>query len=159
VEIAVQSGQQSPFPPTVQGQVIAVAFDSKGDLIAQQREPALLYIFDSTGGQHTVPLSSTTVQDTGHEIFHTQAGGMIACASCHPEGGDDGHVWNLDGKHRRTPSLRGTIAGTAPYHWPGDMPDLKALVDDVYTVRMSGTQLDPGQMAAVTGWAQSLPAP
>ena len=34
----------------------------------------------------------------------------------------------LDGNKRRTPSLRGTIAGTAPYHWPGDKADLDALV-------------------------------
>jgi cytochrome c peroxidase len=84
---------------------------------------------------------------------------MIACASCHPEGRDDGHVWILDGNRRRTPSLRGTIAGTAPYHWPGDQANLTALVDDVYTRRMNGAPLDTPQMGALSSWVQAIPAP
>ena len=84
---------------------------------------------------------------------------MIACGSCHPEGGDDGHVWLLEGENRRTPSLRGTIAGTAPYHWPGDEKSLDVLVNDVYTKRMSGASLSADQMNAVNGWVQQIPAP
>ena len=83
---------------------------------------------------------------------------MIACASCHPEGGDDGNVWNLDGNSRRTPSLRGTIAGTAPYHWPGDMKDLPALFNDVYTVRMNGVLLQSDQTSVLQRWSK-VPAP
>ncbi len=47
--------------------------------------------------------------DIGHDVYHAQAGGRLACASCHPEGGDDGHVWILDGLPRRTPSQRGKV--------------------------------------------------
>jgi hypothetical protein len=139
---------------------LAVAFDTTGDLIVQTREPAELWIWNAaTRTPSTIALSSISRADTGHDIFHTQAGGLIACASCHPEGGDDGFIWRLDGNLRRTPSLRGTIAGTAPYHWPGDQPNLDALVNDVYTVRMSGAPLDTAPMAALTGWAQTIPAP
>ena len=104
-------------------------------------------------------IRDSTRADSGFDIFHTQAGGMIACASCHPEGGDDGNVWILDGDLRRTPSLRGTIAGTAPYHWPGDEPNLEILVNDVYTIRMSGVTLQSAQMDVLTNWVQSVPAP
>jgi hypothetical protein len=142
-------------------QATAVAFDGSDRLVVQLREPASLVVFkdytDAVGT--TISLSGDSRRDTGHDVFHTQAGGMIACGSCHPEGGDDGHVWQLDGANRRTPSLRGTIADTAPYHWPGDEADLNALVVDVYTTRMSGTMLNSDQMTAINGWVQQVPAP
>ncbi len=143
---------------------IAVAFDPNGDILVQTRDPAILWVFPAgKGGSFlppvAIPLSMVSRCDTGHDIFHTHAGAAIACASCHPEGGDDGHVWTLNGDLRRTPSLRGTIAGTAPYHWPGDEPNLPTLVNDVYTVRMAGQSLDDPNMTALTGWVESLPAP
>ncbi len=139
-------------------QPIAVAYDANDEVVLQSREPASLWI-ETASGPQVISLSSETRRDTGHDVFHTQAGALIACASCHPEGGDDGHVWQLDGNPRRTPSLRGTIAGTAPYHWPGDEPDLVALANDVYTKRMDGSPLDPGQMSALSGWVEKIPAP
>jgi DNA-binding beta-propeller fold protein YncE len=142
----------------VEGQPIAVAFDAAGDVVVQTREPAGLTVLGADG-QASFALSSVSRRDTGHDVFHAQAGALIACASCHPEGGDDGHVWLLDGERRRTPSLRGTIRGTAPYHWPGDMKDLTALVDDVYTVRMSGQQLSQPLHDDLRGWVEALPAP
>ncbi len=140
-------------------QPIAVAIDAAGNVLVQTREPAALWISNTTGAFGQLPLSSKPRSDTGVDVFHTQAGADIACASCHPEGGDDGHVWTLDGNARRTPSLRGTIAGTAPYHWPGDEPTMDALLADVYEVRMDGAPLDPGQSAAIEGWVNAIPAP
>jgi hypothetical protein len=140
-------------------QLTAVAFDSANDVVVQSREPAFLAIVQANGKvASTIPLSSDTRDDTGHDVFHTQAGALIACASCHPEGRDDGHVWKLDGDLRRTPSLRGTIAGTAPYHWPGDEANLDVLVNDVYTIRMGGVMLATPMMNALTGWVQTVPA-
>ncbi len=151
--------------PDVTQVPIAVAFDANGDVLVQTRDPATIWVFAASpdGGVASTPvairLSTLSRCDTGHDIFHTHAGAPIACASCHPEGGDDGHVWTLNGDLRRTPSLRGTIAGTAPYHWPGDEKDLPTLVNDVYIVRMSGQSLDDANMTALTGWVESLPAP
>jgi cytochrome c peroxidase len=142
-------------------QPIAVAFDAANHVLVQEREPAQLRLLNLPGGDSLalITLSSISRDDTGHDVFHTQAGGRIACASCHPEGGDDGHIWILDEQLRRTPSLRGTVAGTAPYHWPGDMADLSALVDDVYTRRMSGASLAGDQMSALQSWVRTIPAP
>jgi cytochrome c553 len=140
-------------------QLTAVAFDGNGDVLGLTREPAQLLLLNSGVVTTSVSLSTTSREDTGHDVFHTQAGALIACASCHPEGGDDGHVWLLDGNRRRTPSLRGTIAGTAPYHWPGDESDLPTLVNDVYIVRMGGAQLLEDQMTSLTSWVQTIPAP
>jgi hypothetical protein len=162
--------QQPALRLPIGNQAIAVAFDGNGNVVVQTREPANLWVIPiptsgaTTIGEWPAPglpigLSSVTRDDSGHDIFHASAGALIACASCHPEGGDDGHVWTLDGQPRRTPSLRGTIAGTAPYHWPGDEPDFTTLTNDVYNTRMSGQPLAPAQMSAFESWVQSIPAP
>jgi hypothetical protein len=149
-----------PSMPSFAGsEPTAVAFDAAGNLFVQSREPAELWVVPPAGAATSIALSSMSRADTGHAIFHTQAGGLIACASCHPEGREDGKVWLLDSMNRRTPSLLGTISGTAPYHWPGDEADLSTLVNDVYTKRMNGVPLEPEQMSALAGWVQSLPAP
>jgi hypothetical protein len=156
------TGTTLPFPDNAEVP-IAVGFDISGDVLVQTREPATLWGFPQGGeagaAPWSIPLSNVSRCDTGHDIFHTHAGVAIACASCHPEGGDDGHVWILNGDQRRTPSLRGTIAGTAPYHWPGDEADLPVLVNDVYTVRMAGQSLPTDQMGALTSWVQAIPPP
>jgi hypothetical protein len=160
------SNQLPSFVPSnlVSGQAIAVAFVDSRQLLVQTREPAALWSvqFDVSGSPSTstrLDLSTVSRQDTGFDVFHTQAGVAIACASCHPEGGDDGHVWQLDGNLRRTASLRGTIAGTAPYHWTGDEPEFGALAADVYTQRMAGAALDSGQAGALQTWVEAIPAP
>ncbi len=157
-------GDFSRTPATVgtkfSEQATAVAFGASNNLLVQTREPAELWIFDAkTNASSSITLSTTSRDDTGHDVFHTQAGAMIACASCHPEGQDDSHTWSLDANQRRTPSLRGTVAGTAPYHWPGDEASLAVLVDDVYTKRMNGAPLPSGLKDVLTAWVQTLPAP
>jgi hypothetical protein len=142
----------------IDGQTVAVAYDASGDLLVQTREPAALWFASPGDAGSSISLSSLSARDTGHDIFHTHAGALITCASCHPEGGDDGHVWMLDGNKRRTPSLRGTIAGTAPYHWPGDELDFSAVVKDVYQGRMSG-RLTVDQTTALSTWVNAIPAP
>jgi hypothetical protein len=151
----------SSLPNFGASQAIAVAFDAAGDLLVQVREPAQLLILAATDDsvKATIALSTTSRDDTGHDVFHTLAGALVACASCHPEGREDGHVWLLDGNPRRSPSLLGTIAGTAPYHWPGDEADMTALANDVYTRRMNGAQLVAAQSGALQSWVESLPAP
>jgi hypothetical protein len=148
------------LPSTGGEQAIAVAFDPANELLVQSREPATLRILDAAHtAWRTVPLSSDSRSDTGHAIFHSAAGALIACASCHPEGADDGHVWLLDDEQRRTPSLRGTIAGTAPYHWPGDEADMPTLIEDVYTHRMSGAPLSSDLSGRLASWVEAIPAP
>lgn len=146
----------------VEGQATALGFDSMGELIVQTREPARLHIMtdDRQRTFKTIELSNVSRADTGHEVFHANAGGAIACASCHAEGGDDAHVWEFEGiGPRRTPSLRGTTKHTEPFHWDGDMKDLGAIVEHVFQERMSGPKLDKAQTEALAGYMFSLPPP
>jgi mono/diheme cytochrome c family protein len=95
---------------------------------------------------------------TGHELFHLATVGGIACASCHPEGQDDGQVWNFASLgSRRTQSLAGGILGTEPFHWNGDMTDFNMLAADVFGRRMSGPSVQPGHTASLLKWIDKIP--
>jgi mono/diheme cytochrome c family protein len=141
----------------VGGQPIAIALAKGGELWIQSREPAQL---EDAISHAIIPLASDSREDTGHAIFHSNSGAGIACASCHAEGGDDAHVWSFSGIGvRRTPSLRGTVAGTAPYHWSGDMTDISKLADAVMTQRMGGPKLASDQKSALASWLYAIPPP
>jgi mono/diheme cytochrome c family protein len=128
---------------------------------ALSREPALLIEFDARINQEVsaVALSDVSRRDTGHAIFHASSGrGRTACASCHPEGRDDGHSWrSVILGPRRTPSLIGTVAGTAPYHWNGEASGLDDLMTMTFTQRMRGPELRADQKAAIGSWLGELP--
>jgi mono/diheme cytochrome c family protein len=82
----------------------------------------------------------------------------MACASCHPEAGDDGQAWTFDGiGTRRTQSLRGGILGTEPLHWNGDMADFDMLMNEVFHERMQGPEVTVSQAAAVASWLDAQP--
>jgi hypothetical protein len=138
------------------GQVVAVAYAPNGVLFAQTREPAALWRAD-TG--LTTSLASDSRADTGQFIFHVNAGGGLACASCHPEGGEDGRVWNfVCAGARRTQSIRGGISATAPFHWDGSESDFSRLMDDVFTGRMAGPMLTADRKMVLQAWIDTIPA-
>lgn len=140
---------------------IAAAYGSDGALVIQQREPARLVVVGRRDGtRFHVELGGEPRFDTGHAIFHGNASRGTACASCHPEGGEDGRTWVFAGMGpRRTPAMHGDVTETAPFHWDGDLPDLRALSDVVFTGRMSGPSLTGGQVSALGAWMDELPAP
>ena len=152
---------------SVPGQPVAIAFEKNGAVLVQSREPSALFVFSMQSASQfepieptPIPLSSVSRNDTGHAIFHSNSGAFIACASCHPEGLEDGRLWTFDTTGaRRTQSLKGTLDGTAPYHWEGDLSDVTALMQEVFVHRMSGPTLDSAQIAALQSWLFTLPAP
>ena len=149
-------GVPDPSVPQVVGQPIAVAFDGAGQVIVQSREPAMLAL---PGTGNNIVLSTTSRADTGHLIFHSNAGGFLACASCHAEGNDDGRVWNFTCQGaRRTQSLQaGGLRGSEPFHWDGMETDMTRLMTDVFQGRMSGPQLAPDQINGLMNWIDTQP--
>jgi hypothetical protein len=152
---STDSGSSSdPTVPQVVGQPIAVSFMGNGNVVVQSREPALL----SVPGGAPITLSTISRSDTGHDLFHANAGSGIACASCHAEGTEDGRSWTFacEGT-RRTQSLQVGLAGTEPFHWGGDEKDFPTLVQDVFSGRMSGPTLDMNQIGATLHWIDAQP--
>jgi hypothetical protein len=100
-----------------------------------------------------------TEADIGRTVFETVQPSRLACASCHPEGGDDGHVWPQGALALRTQSVRGGILATAPFHWEGDVPSFDALVDEVLVSRMHAAVLHPTRASAFASWVNALEVP
>jgi cytochrome c peroxidase len=136
---------------------VAAAYTADGRLVVQGRT-TLLTIFEADGLQAsaTIPFSSPRVPHTGHTLFHI-APATVACASCHPEGRDDGHVWSFAGLgERRTQTVLGGVLDTAPLHWDGDMDSLHTLMGEVFVNRMGGGLPSDEFIEALGGWLQSL---
>lgn len=147
----------------IRGQPVAVDF-VPGDglqLVILSREPAVLIVNDLAAETSVeIPLSGESRFDTGHEMFHQDVGGGIACASCHPEGGDDGRVWNISGEQaRRTQPLNTDLAGTAPFHWDGDMDDVGTLVLEIMTGAMGAARQSPERAGALEDYILAIDAP
>lgn len=142
-------------PPT------SVGWTNTGDLVIFYPEaPALIVRTAGGAASHRIALPGSARNDAGRNVFHQQTRLGVACASCHPEGRDDGVVWDFarDGK-RRTQSLAGSLLQRAPFHWTGDENSLPVLLDDVFAKRMSGGTLTDRQKAAIGPWLDRVPAP
>jgi mono/diheme cytochrome c family protein len=138
-----------------------VTFVSPHVLAVQEREPAAISLYDlRTNRLRTrVALQQDSRFDTGHAMFNARTGAGIACASCHPEAGDDGHVWSFEKiGPRRSQSLRGGLLGTEPLHWNGDTADFSKLVEEVCLGRMSGFPASEAQTDALSQWLDRQPS-
>ena len=141
---------------TVKGQPIAVAFDAQGDYVVQSREPATLELEDGT----SISLSAESHADSGQLMFYMNSSIGLSCSSCHPEGGEDGHVWHFAQGLRRTMPLEGGVMERAPFHWDGSLGDMNALVNEVMITRM-GLPADPSQrqIDALSSFLEQLAEP
>ncbi len=147
-------------PILVDRQPTALAFDDLGFLYVQVREPAAIYRVDVVYDElEEIPLSGPSRADTGHTLFHELGRALVACASCHPEGADDGHIWAFDPIGlRHTPALDVGLAGTEPFHWQGDLPTFGTLVDEVMVSRMGALGQSAERSAALERYVFALDA-
>jgi mono/diheme cytochrome c family protein len=144
------AGPSFVIPP---GRVVALGFRSSSELILQTREPATIVF-----GQRVLALPGRSRKHTGYELFHLSTLGGVACASCHPEGHEDGQVWTFAGfGPRRTQAINGGISGTEPFHWSGDMNDFGKLAHDVFNTRMTGPSLSEEHMGSLFRWIDKIP--
>lgn len=128
--------------------------------LVQMREPAQLLIASSFEEPVAIQLGGDSVMDTGFDLFHRNAEAGLSCASCHPDGGDDGHVWSFQGQGpRRTQPLDVGLAGTAPFHWDGSLHEVGELMGEVFVGRMGGVHQSPERLSALTDWLFDLEPP
>jgi len=149
---------------------LAIAFgqDSAGNnwavTMARSQELYLMVSSDSSAARRVV-LDKNSAAHVGHVLFHGDTGFGVACASCHPEGGDDGHAWEFtkidlrDGGStldftRRTQNLRGGVEGKL--HWTGEFENMEGLMTDVFGDRMGGFTMHAQDTAAIDDWLEIL---
>lgn len=141
----------------VPGEPIAVALARDGRVYVQSREPAALVLDNGV----RVRLSDDSRADTGLALFYMNAGGNISCASCHPEGEDDGLTWRgVVADPRRTQSLAGGLRARGPFHWAGELTDFPALISEVMLRRMGAARAPTNdQVETLLSWLDQIPAP
>jgi len=146
---------------------VAIAWIDERRFVAQYREPEPgLVLFEPplfSEGRHLALADGESVfAHVGAQVFHRGTANDIACASCHPEGGDDGHVWNfgaLGGIRRTQPLGGGGLMASAPFHWSGDLPTLEALAEEVFTKRMGGAPLRRDEVRSLGEFLERIPPP
>jgi hypothetical protein len=99
----------------------------------------------------------------GRELFSRTGDANIteeglACASCHPDGNDDGVTWATPEGPRQTPMLAGRLLDTAPYGWSRGERTLDSYVSDTMS-RLGGDGLQAGDREALVVYLQSLKSP
>ena len=145
---AVRSRHQVPGLP------VAAAYTPGGALAVQIATPPSLVVL-AGGEARVIDLPAEAHDSPGHALFHAAAQGTrgLACASCHPEGGEDGRTWVFSPiGPRRTQHLRGGISSSAPFHWDGDILDLEHLLEEVLVRRMGGAAPDPNAASSLASW-------
>lgn len=161
-DIEAEAGNQNCTPniktQDLMGQPTSVAALPDGGFLIQLREPAMLV---TTKGAKPIQLSSSSRKDTAFEMFHRPPTGFssVACASCHPSGQEDGHVWHFNtigARRTQNIAIAGGISQTAPFHWSGDLNDMGSLMGEVFVNRMSGQAIGPRRMNAFTRWVDKL---
>ncbi len=141
----------------VNGEPVALAYWND-KIVVQTRDPIALTVLGTNTPQIILPGADT--KDTGHDMFHRNDGGSVrlACASCHGQGRDDGHVWNFNIGPRRTQNIANDVLTTAPFHWDGKMKDMGMIMHEVFEKRMGGRPQGPAHVDAFQTWISKLPA-
>jgi hypothetical protein len=144
----------------VRGSALAMERTSAGELYVLTRDESLT-VRGAEGA--VVTLAEDARAHLGHVLFHGDTGQGIACASCHPGGGSDGHAWSFlargrrEGPHeftRRTQTLRAGVEGKL--HWDGEFEDMGALMGDVFSQRMGGFTIEQGDAQSIRDWLGQL---
>lgn len=100
----------------------------------------------------------------GRTLFHAAGRRNVAhdgrvCASCHPDGRDDGLTWQTQEGPRQTPILLGRLTqDTAPFGWLGDKANLPSHFERTIE-RLEGTGLKDSQREALFAYINYLAPP
>jgi DNA-binding beta-propeller fold protein YncE len=137
---------------------VGLAFTPSGELLVHYRVPNVLILQSASGHEVSRISLGAPVQANGHRLFHFSTG-PAACASCHPEGHEDGHTWTFGGAVRRTQDLSGGLLATAPFHWKGDLARMQDVMRDTFVTRMGGAMPTDADVDDLGRFLDAIPAP
>jgi DNA-binding beta-propeller fold protein YncE len=172
-------------PNTSQGLISTVAVGAGPTGIALARDDSAAYVYNALDHSISVLRSKNDAivvaatigniaeqtlskeQQNGRALFYSaadsrlsaQASGGIACATCHPDGRQDGHTWTFPEGVRNTPALVGRhLEKMAPYDSDGQMTTHQDFAR-VITDRMGGTGISASDLDDIFAWLEAEPAP
>src|SRR5262249_20842621 len=100
----------------------------------------------------------------GRVLFHMVGDDRIshdgrACASCHPDGRDDGLTWSTPNGPRRSITLAGRVNEPAPFSWTGSERSLHEHVGITFTRLKGNGGLRSMELDALIEYVQTLAPP
>jgi cytochrome c553 len=147
---------------------LAIADQEGLGVVLSEFEDRLDVVSLANGSRAEIELASapTTLSLSyrrGRALFYRTNDSRIAsdglsCASCHPDGGDDGLTWSTPEGPRQTPMLAGRLHGTEPYGWTRNMGDLPSYVGSTIQ-RLGGTGLSENEVVALASYIERMPSP
>jgi DNA-binding beta-propeller fold protein YncE/mono/diheme cytochrome c family protein len=150
-------------------QGIAVDDDSERALVWSELAHALTWI--PLAAQGGFVLASSTLArrvamapevERGRVLFHTTDARISedgrACASCHPDGRDDGLVWATPDGPRNPPMLAGRLEHAAPYGWLGSTPTVAGHLKKTLG-RLGGKGLPDADRDALVAYLKAMKPP
>lgn len=165
--LALSVVKRLPLP----GGPLAVAVDpARGDVVTLAAFDRRVHVHDRFGVrvavldlEHVPGLGLSADAAEGRRIFHAATEPQVskdgrACASCHPEGRDDGVTWPTPRGPRQTVFLAGRLTRPAPYGWDAEHASLQAHVT-VTMKNLGGTGLAPRRLDALAAWLAEMPPP
>jgi cytochrome c peroxidase len=184
LEYAIETGTGVPHAvvrgrwPVAKGPT-AVAYDAKNKqaVVWSQYDHAVSFVALPTGSLDErivaendrvakLTLARPAVLEKGGEVelgralYHATGDHRIsreglACASCHPDGRDDGLTWATIEGPRNAPMLAGRLEGTAPFAWGGTSERVSEHLE--HTVqRLGGMGLSKREMEALAAYCLSM---
>lgn len=158
---AVVGRFEAPPGPT------GLALDAAGETLVIWGEHSsrvrVVHLADRETRDIEIESSLDTARKRGRELFYASddrgvSFDGLACASCHPDGGDDGLTWTTPEGPRQTLMLAGRLAGTAPYGWDRGSKTLQDYVAAT-VARLRGEGLSEADLGHLARYIEGLPAP
>lgn len=112
---------------------------------------------------HVDGLGLSARAHAGRLLFHDARDARVsgdgrACASCHPDGRDDGLVWPTPNGPRQTFTLAGRVDRDGPFGWDAEHPTLAKHIA-VTVKNLHGSGLPEEQREELAAYLRAIPAP
>ncbi|HVH45183.1 MAG TPA: hypothetical protein VM925_22680 [Labilithrix sp.] len=157
--VALRGRWKVPAGPT------GLAVDKDQFVVWSSFDRVLTVIGRNGSLQHlsTTKERAPTPFEVGRKLFHASMNRAIssdgrACASCHPDGRDDGLTWTSPDGPRQTPMLAGRLEESAPFGWTNASSTVRKHLTETLR-RLEGTGLTNMEMYALLTYLARMKKP